>query len=392
MSQPRQPNPGTEEKNDPLEELEGQVEGPKMETLLLQDFQVPPPGGTGSAPLREEATPPITTESLPKGAERVVDEGESSLGVAEVTVAPTQPPLGRAVAVGAEWGAGVVETSAHLSPVATIMSLREKEPVEDMVRIGPSITRPEPGTEVKPAARVQNMRKSPREGGRGVQRLAVRVVQVTSVTPTKMRTRNPTTRTALIMPASLAVETCHPHHPEVPRPGSSPHGVCLPGEEGVEVVEEETSIGVEAMLEGHLEVTESDPTQPLMVDPPSQQPQVGSSKARHKALGPRTWEGEEMEERRKTRCLMQVKLKVKGPMPLSPLCPLQLLPLWVPLKMEVLLPSKAQPILHQTLEGPMHSLCPLAVGFPRVGLSDHPDVAATGDPSISKTNRPASGG
>lgn len=40
----------------------------------------------------------------------------------------------------------------------------------------------------------------------------------------------------------------------------------------------------------------------------------------------------------------------------------------------------------------MRSLCPLAAGFLRVGSSDHPDVAATGDPSISKTSRPASGG
>lgn len=336
MSQPRQPNPGLEEKNDPLEvEQEGQGEALKMETLLL-DFQVPPPGGTESAPLRWEATPPITTESLPKGAELVVGEGESSLGVAEVTVAPTQPLLGRVVAVGAEWGAGVVETSAHPSLVATIMSPRERGAVEGMVRIGPSITRLGPGTEARPAVRVQNMRKSPRDGGRGVQRLAVRVVRVTSVTLTKMRPRKPTTRTALIMPAPLAVGACHPHHPEVPRPGSSRHGVCLPGEEGVEVVEEETSIGVEAMLEEHPEVTESGPPRPLMVDPPSRQPQAGSSKARHKALGPRTREGEEMEERRKTRWLMQVKLKVKGPILLSPRCPLQLLPLWVPLKMEEL--------------------------------------------------------
>lgn len=291
-----------EEKNDPQEEgQEDQVEGPKMETPLLQDFQGPPPGGTGTAPLREEAALPITMESLPKGADPVVDEGESSLGVAVVTVAPTRPLLGPVVAIGAEWGAGVAETSAHLLLVATTMSPRARGAVAGMVRIGPSITRPGPGTEVKPAVRVQSMRKSPREGGREVQRLAVRVVQVTPVTRTRMRTRNPTPRTALVMPTPLAAATWHLHHPEVPRPGSSPPGVCLLEEEGVEVVEEETSTGVVAMLEEHLEVTGLDPTQPLMVDPPSHQPQAESSKAHHKALGPKTWAGEEMEERRKTR-------------------------------------------------------------------------------------------
>lgn len=227
-------------------------------------------------------------ESLPKGAEPVVDEGESSLGVDADTAAPTQLQLGPVVAVEAEWGAEVVETSAHLLLVATTMSPRVREAVEGMVRVGPSITQPGRGTEVKPAVRVLSMRKSPREGGREVQSLVARVVQVTLVTQTKMTTRNLTPRMALIMPTPLAVVPCHPHHPEVPRPGFSPPGVCLLEEEGVEVVVVETSTGVVGILEEHLEVTVLDPTQALMVDSQSQQPQDESSKVHHKALGPET--------------------------------------------------------------------------------------------------------
>lgn len=98
MSQPNQPNPGMEEKTDPQEE----VEGPKMQTALPLDFQGPPPGGTGTALLREEAMHPITTGCLPKAAEQVGDEEGSSLGEAVASVAPTLPPLGPVVAVGAE--------------------------------------------------------------------------------------------------------------------------------------------------------------------------------------------------------------------------------------------------------------------------------------------------
>lgn len=296
MSQLRQPNPGMEEKNDPQEQVgEGQVEGPKMQTTLLL------PGGTGTVPLREEAVPPTIMESLQKVAEPVVGEGESSSGVDEVTVALTRPLQGQLVAVGVEWVAGVAETTAHLLLVATTMSPRAREAVEGMVRIGPSITRPGRGTGVKPAVRVQSMRKSPREGGREVQRLAARVVRVTLVTQTRMTTRNPTPKMALIIPTPLAVVPCHLHPPEVPRPGSSPRGVCPLGGAGVEVVEGETSTGVVAVLEEHLEDIVLDLAQPLTVDPPSPQPRAESSKARHKPLGRRTWAEEEMEERRKTR-------------------------------------------------------------------------------------------
>lgn len=286
--------------------------------------------------MREEGAPPTTMEYLPKAAEPVVDEGESSMGVAVVSVAPTPQLLAPPVAVGAEWVAGAAETTAHLLAVATTMSPRAREPVAGMVRIGPSITQPGPGTEVKPAVRVQSTRRSPREGGREVQRPAVRVVQVTLVPQTRKTTRNPTPRMALIMPTPLAAATCHLHLLEVPRPGSSLPGVYPLGEEGVEVVEEETCTEVVAMLEDHLVDTGLDPAQHLTVGPPSHRPQLESSKARHKPLGPKTLAGEEMEERRKTRWLMQVKLKVRGPIPLSRLCPLQLLPPQLPLKMEEL--------------------------------------------------------
>lgn len=213
------------------------------------------------------------------------------------------------------------------------MNQRVRGVVADMVRIGPSITQPGLGTGVKPAVRVQSMRKYPRGGAREVQRLAVRVVRVTLLTQTRKTTRNLTPRMALIMPTPLAAAICHLHQPEVPRPGCSPPGVCPLGGAGVEVVEEETSTEVVVMLEDRLGATELDPAQPLTVGPPSHQPLLENSKARHKPLDQKTWAGEEMEERRKTRQLMQVKLKARGPIPLSRLYPLQLLPLCVPLKM-----------------------------------------------------------
>lgn len=298
----RQPNPGTAVKNDPQEEVgEGQVEGPKMSTTLLRDFQGPLQEGTETAHLREEAAPPTTMESLPKAAEPVADEGGSSTGVDVVTGVPTRPALRLLVAVGAEWVAGAAETTAHLLVVATTRSPRVRELAAGMVRIGPSITQPGPGTEAKPAVRVQSMKKSPRDGGREVQRPAVRVVQVTLVTQTRKTTRNPTSRMALIMPTPLAAAPCHLHHPGVPRPGSSPPGVCPLGGAGVEVVEEETSTGVVAMLEEHLGDTGLDPAQALTEGLPSHQRQPGNSKARHNPLGPKTLAGEEMVERRRKR-------------------------------------------------------------------------------------------
>lgn len=56
----------------------------------------------------------------------------------------------------------------------------------------------------------------------------------------------------------------------------------------MEVVEEETSIEVVAMLEDRLGDTGLDPALPLMVGPPSPQPPPESSKARHKPPDPKT--------------------------------------------------------------------------------------------------------
>lgn len=218
----------------------------------------------------------------------------------------THRVLGPLLVVGeAEWVAGAAETTAHLLVVVTTRSPRLRGLVAGMVRIGPSITRPGPGTEVKPAVRVQSMRRSPRDGGREVQRLAVRVAQVTLVTQTRTTTRNPTPRMAPLMPTPLEAAACHLHIPEAPRPESSPPGVCPLGGAGaveeVEEVGEETSTGAVATLEDHLGDTELDPAQALTVDPTSHRPHHGNSKARHKPMGPKTWAGEEIVERRRTR-------------------------------------------------------------------------------------------
>lgn len=91
--------------------------------------------------------------------------------------------------------------------------------------------------------------------------------------------------------------------------------------------------------------------------------------------------------RRRTRWLMEVKLKVRGPTPLSRLCLLQQpLLLWFPLKMVELRPSKLLQNLCQTLEGQMLFLFLLIVA-----LSDHLGAVVMGDPSTSRTSRPASG-
>lgn len=254
-----------------------------------------------------------------------MDEVGSFTGVAVVTGAPTRPALGLVVAVGAEWGAGVAETTARLWLVVITRSQRVRGLEAGTVKTGPSTTPPEPGTEVKPAVRVRSMKKSPKEGGRGAQRLAVRVVQVTSVTQTRKTTRNPTPRTAPITPTPPAAATFHLHHPEVHRPGSSPPGAYPQGGAGVEAAEEETCTGVVETLEEPVEDTESDPAPLPTAAPPSSRHRCGSSKPRHNPPGPKTRTGGETAARRRTRCLMEVKLKVRGPIPLSHLCP-QLLP------------------------------------------------------------------
>lgn len=221
------------------------------------------------------------------------------MGADVVTGAPTHLALGPLVAAVAEWVAEAAETTVHLSVAATTRRLRVRGLAAGMARIGPSITRPGPGTEVKPAARVRSMKKSPRDGGREVQRPAVRVVPVTSVIQTRRTTRNPTPRMALTTPTPLA--PCHLHRPEAPRPGSSHPGVSPRGGAGAEAAEEETSIGAVAMLEDHLGDIELDPTLAPMVDLPSHQPHRGNSRARHKALGPKTWAGEGTVQRKRTR-------------------------------------------------------------------------------------------
>ena len=255
--------------------------------------------------MREEEAPPTTMGSLPKAAESVADEGESSTAVAVVSVALTPQPLllGPLPAVGAEWVAGAAETTVHLSAVATTTSQRAREPGVVTVRIGPSITRPEPGTAVKPEARAQSTRKFPREGGREAQRPGVRAVQVTSAPLTRTNTRNPA-RMALTTPMPPAAVTCHLHHPEDPRPGCLHQEVCPQGGAGVEEVEEveeEICTEVVAMLEAHQGDTGADPAPPLRVGPPSHQAQPESNKARLIHLDPKTRAGEEMEERRKTK-------------------------------------------------------------------------------------------
>lgn len=317
-SPPRQPNPGMEAKNGPQveeEEEEDQVEDPKMETPTHLASQGP--GGTETAPLTEEETPPTTTESQPKATEPAGDEGGSSTGVAVVTGAPTRPAPDLLVAAGAEWAAGVAETTEHRSVEATIRNPRLMELEAGTVRTGLSITRPGPETAVKPAARVQSTKKSPRGGGRGAQRPAVRAEAVIWGIQTKKTTRSPTPRTALRTPTPLPPQTSHLHHLEAPRPGSSPPGVCPPGGAGVGEVEEETSTGAVATWEDQLEDTGLDPTQCLTVGPPSPQLQPGNSKVLLRALGPKTRVGEGTQERRRTRQLMEVNLRTRGRTPPS---------------------------------------------------------------------------
>lgn len=322
MNLPRQPNPVMQVKNGPQEEVEeGRAEGLKMQTPLPQDFQAPPPGGTETVLLREE---------LAKAAEAVADEGESFMVVAVVTGEPTHQVQGPRVAVGAEWVAGVAETIVLQLPVATIRNPRSRGLVVGMVRTGPSTTQPGLGTEVKLEVKAQSMRKSPRGGGREARRLAVRVVPVTLVIQTRKTPRKPTPRMALIMPTQLAAAMLHLHHPEVPRPGSSPQGVCPLGGAGVEAVVGEVSTGAVAVQEDQQEDTEWQPTQALMEGPLSCQPQPGNISPQLRPLGPENL----AVERRRTSLLMEARLRVRGSTPLRHLYLLQPLPLKRPLKME----------------------------------------------------------
>lgn len=296
MNRLPQPNPETLEKKD-LGEV-GEIEGPKMQMSNL-DFQGPLPGGKWIAPLRGDVALYITMGCLPKGAEPVEDGGENSLGVDVATVEPTHLLLGPVVVVVEEWGAGVGETFVHLLLGATKMSPGERGALAGMDKIAHNTTQPGPEIEVRPVVRVRNMKKSPRGGGREGLRLAVTVVLVSSVTPTRMRSRKPTPKMAPTMPSQL--EACHLPPREVPRPGSSRPEVYLLEEEGVEAMGEGTSTVGAAMSEEHLGRSEWVLLQPRTVGPPGHRPQVESSKAPLSIQGPKTRAKEPMGERRKTK-------------------------------------------------------------------------------------------
>lgn len=296
MNRAKRVNPEMEGKTD----LQVEVEDPKM-WILHQDSQGPLQEGTETVPLKEEAVP-CTMECPPKAAEPVEDEGESFMAVAVVTGAPTQQVQDLLVAVGVEWEAGLEETIAHQLVAAMSRNPKVREQVvADMVRIGLSTTLPEPEIAVKLAVRVQSMKKFPKGEGREDQKLAARVLQVTLATQTKKKARNPTQKMAQIMPTPQAAGIAHLYHPEVPRPVSSRPGECP--QEGAEVVEVvgEIFTGVVAIWEELLGGTELDPTQPHMGLPPNHQLQTANSKVRHKPQDRKTLEGEETQQKRRTR-------------------------------------------------------------------------------------------
>lgn len=292
-----QPNLEMEEKSGAKE---GRVECPKMQTPIHQDFL--DREGTETAPLNEEEVPPTTMQFLLK-VEAVVDVVESSMDVDVVTVERTQPVLGLLVVVEAEWVEEVEEITAHLLEVAAInKSPRVKGQVEDTARTDLSITQPGPGTGAKPVVRVQSMRKCPKEEGREVQRLAVKVEQVTLVTQTRKRTKKTTQRMDLIMSTRLATATCLLHQPELLRQGCSLPEVFLQEGAEEEVVEEETLQGPVPILEEPPVDTES--ALPPMAVHLSRLPQTGDSKDHHILLDTEIQAVEDMLERRKTKWLI----------------------------------------------------------------------------------------
>lgn len=322
MNRLPQPNPEMLEKKD-LGEV-GEIEGPKMQMSNL-DFQGPLPGGKWTAPLRGAAALSITMGCLPKGAEPVEDGGENSLGVDVASVAPTHLLLGPVVVVVEEWGAGVAETFVHLLLGATKMSPGERGALAGMDKIAHNTTQPGPEIEVRPGVRVRNMRKSPRGEGREGLRLAVTVVRVSRVTPTRMRSRKPAPKMAPTMPSQL--DTCHLPHREVPRPGSSRPEVYLLEEEGVGAMGEGTSTVAAAMSGDHLDRSEWVLLRPLTVGPPGPRPQVESSKAPLNIRGPKTRAKEPTGARRRTRWVTSAKPRATPPSPPSRLWLLQQLPL-----------------------------------------------------------------
>lgn len=392
MSRPKQASPGMEGKTDPQVE-EGRAEDPKMVTTLLQDSQGRLQGGTETAPLKEEAAVAARTtmESKLKAAEPAEGEGGSSTVVVGVSEAPTLPVQDPAGEGEAEWEGEVEETTGHRSLGATLRSPKGREPEADTVRItGPSITPPGPGTAVKLAAKAPSTKRSRRGGGREALRRAARVEEV--ILQTKKKTRRPTPRMAQRTPTPPPRGTCPPLHPEAHRPASSPPEGFRQGEVVAGEAEEEMSTEGVATLEDQLGVTGSYPTPAHTTPPPSPRLQAADSKVHLTPLAPETRGEEGTQERRKIRELMEIKLKTRGPTPLSRLCPLQYPLLCPPQRTESSFPNKLPPTQLRTLEDRTLSLSLQTEASHLVDLNGHPGVAVTGVHSTSRTNRPASAG
>lgn len=126
---------------------------------------------------------PPTMRSHPEEAEQAV-EGESSMGEAEATGAAM-----RAVHVVGQ-GAETAETTDPLPTVVISMApltkiIRGRGHLADMAKEAPSHTPDVPETTAKPEVRARSMKKCRKEGGKGVLKLAVRVLLVTLHTLTK---------------------------------------------------------------------------------------------------------------------------------------------------------------------------------------------------------------
>lgn len=164
-------------------EMEGRIEqqtneeewvrGPKMGSTLPPHQGTPATpltGGTESVPSRGAVVRP-TTASRPVAAES--GEVASSTGAAGVTEAPTRAWPGlAALAVAGQRAAGAAETTDPAEATTRHWG-------EGAAEGGRRPTRGVPVIRARPAARVLNMRRSQRGGGRGGQRRAARVPPAT---------------------------------------------------------------------------------------------------------------------------------------------------------------------------------------------------------------------
>lgn len=196
------PNPGTQVKSD------HSVEGTKTQSPPLQGPR-DPPEETETALLRGAD---LITEVPLKAAGPVAAAEGSFTAEAVVTEGPSRPALGLLGRAGAGSEAAPVETTAHLWD--TTRTPKGTGQGGDMARIGPSIIPQEPGTGVRPAARGQSMKRSPKEDGKGARRRAARVAPVTWGPRTK-RTTQKQPRTGQKAPAPPSPLL----HPEATRPG-----------------------------------------------------------------------------------------------------------------------------------------------------------------------------